>query len=73
MWVVNNGTRGPAVACPKCGEPFRPERPFHIGRNVPYHKVLLFQSDGFGRPYPRDVQGLIHQGQALAYPVWWDD
>eukprot|EP00969_Alexandrium_andersonii_P359422 15453177-Alexandrium_andersonii.AAC.1 len=73
MWVANTGTRGPAVACPRRGEPFRPERAFRIGRNAPYNKVLLFHADEHGRPYQRDAQGLIHQGQALAYPVWWDD
>eukprot|EP00969_Alexandrium_andersonii_P081849 3607630-Alexandrium_andersonii.AAC.1 len=38
MWVANSGTRGPAVACPRCGEPCRPERAFRTGRNAPYNK-----------------------------------
>eukprot|EP00969_Alexandrium_andersonii_P317531 14028479-Alexandrium_andersonii.AAC.1 len=65
---------GGPIACPRCGEPYQRDRAFREYRNITrFNEVLVFHSDREGRPYPRDHQGLLVYGQALVYPIWWDE
>eukprot|EP00969_Alexandrium_andersonii_P060973 2686844-Alexandrium_andersonii.AAC.1 len=63
------------IACPSCGEAYRRDMTTLApdGRLITrYNKVLVFHSDGEGRPYPRNSQGFLPHGQAIIYPIWWD-